>query len=254
MCELKFNHIAAVLICTMCLLVIPVSGRAQNSSNSSNEWKFIGNIYLWAASIEGTTGGGNQIDLSFSDILDNLDFTFMGGLEARKSKWSLVGDLIYLSLQDGQGATLPSGGNIRTDVEIDGWVINLLAGYNLLNTPSSLVDVVFGARYLDLETTINTSLSGGQPRERSQSGNVWDGVIGIRGKQYLGDKWYIPYQLDIGTGDSDQTWQGMAGIAYELKRWNLALAYRHIEWEFDSDNSIDDLNFSGPGFLAQFRF
>ena len=38
------------------------------------------------------------VDFGFSDILDNLDFAFMGNLEARKSQWSLPGDTLYQNL------------------------------------------------------------------------------------------------------------------------------------------------------------
>jgi hypothetical protein len=235
----KFGLIVVRLLCGACLLATPVFGYAQDVNNNDN-WQFIGSIYLWGAGIEAKTQRGSEIDIGFSDLVDNLDFAFMGGLEARKSKWPFLGDFVYLDLGHEKGATLPIGPgvSITTDADVKGWVINLLAGYNLSHTPTSLVDVVFGARYLELETSINTSLAGGQPRERSKSGNVWDGVIGIRGKQYFSEKWYIPYYLDIGTGDSDQTWQGVVGIAYQLKRWDLALAYRHIEWELSPTEKL----------------
>ncbi|MCK4839417.1 MAG: hypothetical protein KAS94_11495 [Desulfobulbaceae bacterium] len=73
-------------------------------------------------------------------------------------------------------------------------------------------------------------------------------------KQNINDKWYLRYYLDIGAGDSDKTWQAVAGVGYRLERWDLSLAYRHIEWEFKSDRKIDNLNFNGPGFLAQYHF
>jgi len=29
-------------------------------------------------------------------------------------------------------------------------------------------------------------------------------------------KWFVPYYLDVGTGESDLTWQAMGGIGYSL--------------------------------------
>ena len=250
---MKHIQILRLVLCAGSLLVAPVSVQAQASSNS-DDWQFTGNIYLWGAGIEGMTRGGKEIDVSFSDLLENLDFAFMGGLEARKSKWFLLGDLNYLKLSHDQGATLPSGANLRTDAEVDAWVVNLIGGYNLSHTSNGLLDVFIGARYFDLEATINASLSGGAGIEVSRSGNVLDGIVGIRGKQNINDKWYLRYYLDIGAGDSDETWQAVAGVGYRLERWDLSLAYRHLEWEFKSDRKIDNLNFSGPGFLAQYHF
>lgn len=251
----KFSNVFAGLLCVSCLIVAPVYGQTQKSNNGS-DWQYIGNLYLWGAGVSGITRNGGDIDASFSDIVSNLDFALMGGLEARKSKWSLVGDLLYLNLGDENNATLPvSGANVNANLDLTGWVINLLAGYNLATTPKGLADVFIGARYLDLETNINVSIpAAGAGRNFSDSGNVWDGIIGIRGNLNFNDKWYLPYHLDVGAGDSDLTWQAMLGVGYRLKRWDLVLAYRHIEWEFESDRRLDNINFSGPGFMGRFRF
>lgn len=40
--------------------------------------------------IEGTTQLGNNIDVAFDDLLDNLNMAIMGAFEAHKSKWSLA--------------------------------------------------------------------------------------------------------------------------------------------------------------------
>jgi len=45
---------------------------------------------------------------------------------------------------------------------------------------------------------------------------VWDVVIGVRGHANLNRQWYLPYQLDIGAGQSDLTWQAAGGIGYRF--------------------------------------
>lgn len=249
-----FRTIFVLMLYVLSLIALPAQAQTQASGNGDS-WKYIGKIYLWGAGIKGTTQGGGDIDVSFSDILDSLDFALMGGLEARKSKLSLVADFLHLNLGQNGGASLPvSGVPVNTNLDIKGNVVNLLAGYNLSNTPKALTDVFVGARYLDLDTTITASLPGRPGSSFSDSGSVWDGVVGIRGELNLNESWYIPYYVDVGTGASDLTWQALAGIGYKLTRWDLTLAYRHIEWEFESDRRINDINFSGPGFLAKFHF
>ena len=41
----------------------------------------------------------------------------------------------------------------------------------------------------------------------SDSGDVWDGIVGLRGNVKLDKYWYLPYYFDVGTGASDLTWQ-----------------------------------------------
>ena len=47
----------------------------------------------------------------------------------------------------------------------------------------------------------------------SGDGDVWDAVVGIRGQFELSGRWFMPFHLDVGTGDSDVTWQTTAGSA-----------------------------------------
>jgi len=88
----------------------------------------------------------------------------------------------------------------------------------------------------------------------SLSGSVWDGVVGIRGRANLQGNWYLPYYADIGTGQSDLTWQLLGGFGYKYNWGDMALAYRHLEWEFDTDVPLMDVNFSGPIVQAKWHF
>ena len=88
----------------------------------------------------------------------------------------------------------------------------------------------------------------------SDSGDVWDAIAGVKGQVNLTEKWYIPFYGDIGTGDSDLTWQAFAGIAYKFKKVDVVLAYRYLYWDFDNNDVFDDLNLSGPYAGIKFVF
>jgi len=62
----------------------------------ADSWKYGAGIYVWGASIEGEAANGAPIDMPFKDIVDNLDMTFMGTFFARKDKWTLGADVMYL--------------------------------------------------------------------------------------------------------------------------------------------------------------
>jgi hypothetical protein len=44
------------------------------------------------------------------------------------------------------------------------------------------------------------------------------------------------------------------GVGYRFDWGDVDLVYRHLEWDFDSDNALDDVSFSGPQLTARFRF
>jgi hypothetical protein len=135
----------------------------------------------------------------------------------------------------------------KLNVELTGWIVTPVVGYNLVASERFKLNVVGGARYLYLDTDIEL----GSLRD-DDSGSVWDGIVGVRGNVDLTDKWYLPYHLDIGTGDSDFTWQGLGGIGYRFKWFDVIGAYRYLSWDFDSGAQLDDLDLHGP--FVGFKF
>ena len=79
---------------------------------------------------------------------------------------------------------------------------------------------------------------------------------GARGRLLIGDgTWFVPWHLDIGTGNTHVTWQGTAGIAYAFNSIDLVLAYRHLYYGAHEDDAlVQDLSYSGPAIGAVFRF
>lgn len=243
---------------------------ATVAGSDSDQWTYDATIYLWGAGIKGTTPTGGDIDMSFSDILKDLDMTFMGGFGAHKGKWSLLADVIYMDLSqsDSGKETIPvlDGAvtitkTVDTDVGMKAWITTFGAGYNVIDNERATVDLLGGARYVNLDVDIKLKLTlAGEELQTSrkakvsESDNVWDGIVGVRGKYKINDKWYLPYYADIGTGSSDLTWQAMAGVGYQFKWGDVLLAYRYLDYNFDSDFILDDLNISGPALGARFRF
>ena len=137
--------------------------------------------------------------------------------------------------------------------------MGLVVGYNTLQTDKATMDVLAGVRYLGIDLDAELDISGPLPpglpgKKLSESVDLWDGVVGIKGHYDLNDRWYLPYYLDIGTGSSDLTWQAVGGIGYRFKWGGFFLAYRHLYYDEDSSKILQDLEFSGPALGVNFRF
>ena len=248
---------------------LPVTASA---ASDSDRWEYDATIYLWGAGIDATTQTGGDIDMSFSDILKDLDMTFMGGFGAHKGKWSLLADAIYMDLSqsDSGKETIPvlDGAititkTVDTDVGMKAWITTFGAGYNVVDNERATLDIVGGARYfyLDLDIKLDLRLKGSEgllntsrKEKVSESDHVWDGIVGVKGRINLDKNWYLPYYADVGTGGSQSTWQALAGVGYQFKWGDVLLAYRYLDYNFDSDFILDDMNISGPALGARFRF
>ena len=247
--------------------VLPVTAA---SAGSSDQWEYEAMIYLWGAGMDATTQTGGDIDISFNDIIDDLDLAFMGTFGAHKGKWSLLADAIYLDISqsDGGSETIPILGGrpditrtVDVDIKMKAWITTFGAGYNVVNNEKVALDLVGGARYfwVDIDQKLDLSRKGvilqtSRKVKVSDSQDVWDGIVGVRGQINLNNNWYLPYYADVGTGESKSTWQAMTGVGYQFKWGDVLLAYRYLDYDFDSDFVLDDLTVKGPALGARFRF
>lgn len=237
--------------------IAPANTETTDAAGSvGNAWTFGGEAYFWGATIGGTSAAGDDIDIPFSDILDNLNIGLMTLVVARKNKLSLFADVIYLDLETTDRTTGNIIGvpiKIKADVELQGVITTVGAGYAVLETDSTRLDALVGARYLWLKTDITFDV--GPAKEKfSDSGHTIDGVVGLRGKTDLNENWFLSYYLDVGTGESDYTWQAWGSINYRFERFDLAVGYRYLEWNFGDNDAFDDLNIHGPVIGAKFTF
>jgi hypothetical protein len=53
---------------------------------------------LWGASLGGRTLNGSEVEVGFSQLVDDLEISIMGAFEARKDDWSILADVICLDL------------------------------------------------------------------------------------------------------------------------------------------------------------
>ena len=269
------------------LMLLLLGNLATAEESSEDEWQFELTPYLWLPTISGDLnfdpppgpgggGGAPSISAGPTDWLDLLNGAALISGGARKGRFSVTADFVYLSLKsesdnvvavrEAEIIPVDASLNLMTQTRFEGGSWTLVGGYTLNNTERSSLDIIAGVRYLgldvrtswDLELDI-TAPGGGvvlpAQGSREQDVEMWDGIIGVRGHALLGNgRWSLPYYLDIGTGSSDLTWQALAGVSYRYDWGDLMLMYRHLDYDEGSDQFLRNLSLSGPAFGARFRF
>lgn len=237
-------------------------------AQDADRWEFGASINGWFASINGTANfphNGTNISIDISDILENLHFVLMGSFEARKGQWGFFSDLVYMDIGAGRtdtksftigGRPIPAGVNADTHIDMRGTIVTLAATYRMLAAPESQLDLLGGVRMNDVRNRLRWNLTGnvGSIAVPNRNGEAsveirnYDAVIGAKGRFYFGAErnWFAPYYVDVGTGDSDLTYQGMLGVGYAFKWGETLAAWRYIGNRFKSGDPFDELNFSGP--------
>jgi len=246
------------------------AGIMADGHSDSSEWQHSVLLYGWFPDIEGTLnfeipgGGGDTAGVSASDLIDSLEGVFMGAYEGRKGDWSVKLDLLYLDLENSSNQSItvtPPGTGFQASATqgMKGTQVGLYGGYTVAQTDEYVLDLLAGVRYFEIDADAQLQFTGPLPPagpnlNLAQSIDLWDAVIGVKGSYDLDRNWYIPYHLDVGAGDSDLTWQAVAGVGYRFDWGNVLAAYRHLVYDQGGSGLIQDIEFSGPAVGVSFEF
>jgi hypothetical protein len=246
-------------------------------------WRFALTPYVWLPNVNGTlkyspppdNTGAPEVDTGPNNYLENLQAVLMLSGEARKGRWSVLSDFIYLRFEkeksnvrsvDFGGSRVDTSATGSTQSSLEGLQWTLAAAYTALQSSKGNLDVLGGARYFgaDAKTDwqLNATVSGPGGAQTfpaaggiSRKEDIWDGVVGVRGRARWGEgAWFSPYYFDVGTGSSSITWQSFFGLGYAFKWGDLVLAYRTLFYDQDDDQLFQDFRFSGTTLGATFRF
>jgi hypothetical protein len=257
-------------------VTVLLSGAAGAQARPDN-WQFRAMIYGYFPTISGSTtfpaGPGSSVGVNSDKIIGDLNFAFMGSLEAQKGRWGAFTDILYLDV-DGStsgtrdltigGGQLPAGVTGNASLNVKGTVWTLAGNYRVLAGPEAGFDVFAGARLLSVKEKLGWEFSAnvgsvvgpGQTGGSDAKVDNWDGIVGVKGRWNFGSsrEWFVPYYVDIGTGDSDFTWQGSTGVGYAFSWGEVVATWRYLDYNFKSGQKLDNLTFNGPMVGVAFRW
>lgn len=255
----------------MLTLGVMTSAAAQQpeEGQSGDRWRYEFTPYFWASAMKGNTRIGAlpqvHVDMSFADIAEALDFGLMGAFEARKGRWGLLFDAIYMKISDAGTATWtgpgPAGAALTAgaDFTMEQTMLAAAAAYRVSGGPTQ-VDVIGGARYSKIEVSADFHASlfalGGTV-SRAGSKDWVDPYIGVRMQHPVADRWTLVGYGDIGGFGlgSDSTWQASLGVRYDFsKKISGKFGYRHIAVDYDKGGFLYDMKNDGLYLGAGIRF
>jgi len=259
----------AALAAAMSIAAAALFPATVRADESSSNWQWDGTIYMWMPEITGSANlpGGNttNLDFKFHTLLDHLEAAAMGSLAVQKGEWGGFTDLIFMNLGAAKtsvrggtidGVAVPVDVTLNTNVGLKAWIWTLAASYRLKADPDSTLDLFGGTRLLELKPKLEYSFSAdvgpftgpGRSGKRSVTGDNWDAIVGLKGRAGFGEEhnWFVPYYVDVGTGDSQLTWQASVGIGYKFGWGDFFAKWRYLDYNIKSGNKLNDLTINGP--------
>lgn len=195
-----------------------------------------------------------DVDASFSDIFDHLEFGAMAIGEARNGPYSIFADVMYTKIS-GQSGT--PRGVLATDVELTSETFAGLlgAGYSVIDSDAARLDLVAGMRVWSVESEL--SFHGGvlDGRTRIDQATWIDGLAGFRGTYSLTSEIYLIGWGLVGAGGANLDWDVAAAIGYRFNDTISAIAgYRALGVDYSNDGFVFDVTQQGPMLGLTVRF
>jgi len=233
-------------------------GVQQQTGTTPDDVEFQIGIPGWMSGLSGDFGVRGVVadtDVSFGDLLSDLDMMAAGSIYARYHRWEFSANGLYLKVSDSAPLRGLLFGNARVSLK-DAFSEQFL-GYRLINCNDAVLSVFAGARY-NYESG-DFRLQGARLPGRSVSGSVdWvDPVIGTSGRVHLWKPVSFWTKADIGGfgAASDLTWQVQGGLDLQITRsLNSKIGWRYLKNDYESGGFTNKTELNGPYIETGFSF
>jgi hypothetical protein len=235
-----------LLVASFIVFAMIADSVAATESGKDNSWKFTFTPYLWASGLSGVSSVGPKdaaIDLSFGDVLSNLEMTAMGDFIVVKGRWAFQTNLAWVKM-----ATDESTDSVRLHIEPTLSVVEFNGRYMVSRNWA----VLAGIRYFDVG--IDVDVRGDNFSTSVSSDENWvDPIVGAAWNYPLNEKWTFLGRGDIGGfgAGSDFAWNLQGFIRYQFNpTWSMVAGWRNLDWDYDSGSELKkfkmDTYMTGP--------
>jgi len=219
-----------------------------------------------------------DVDIPFSDILENLDFAIMGVTEAHNGNWGVLVDLNYTNLSTDKSRTRtlekelvklnPSvTGEVSAEADIKEFIATFMGQWRAVDSDQMTLDVLAGARYwnIDNEVEARASVTIGEPVNATLS----KAVSGSDGASWVDPMIGVKLRIDTDTAlfftgwgmvggfgiASSLNWDVMVGVGYEwTDQFSTVLGYRALGVDYENDGYVYDVVQQGVALGVIFNF
>jgi hypothetical protein len=263
-------RIAPALLALLAL-ALPLSADAAN-----RPWRFEAALYGWFSDLDGDIAVRDNASGAYwvvrpETYFDGTTMLFGARFEASDGLFGGFLDLTYVGFDDTGPVRFVTSSAVEPiegegELEHTGGVATFAGTLSLTNHRRYPTQFLLGGRYIDTDTDFQWTIDDGvslppfldYKGTADASYSAWDAIAGLRGRIYFSPKknaaWFASYYADVGTGQSDLTWQAMLGAGLRFTNGHLALEWRYLRYDVPEDAFRENFSFTGPAFTAAFRF
>lgn len=250
------RRLAAALGAAVPLLAGAAAAQEAAKDTPEDRWVVSATAYAWASSIDGHASLGGrraEVDVPFSDLLEDLSLAGMGWVAARRGRFGFYVSPFFARTRSDEGS-----GQFQARVRSDTTMVGLGGLYRLLDWEAApgaagprggQLEAIGGARITNLRTEIN----GRRGLPKFDDDKTWvDPLVGLAGRLELTDRWETFAEGAVGGFGvgSDLTWDWSAGIGYGFELFGrqsfLRAGYRMLYQDYEDGGFEWDVTYKGP--------
>ncbi len=256
------SPVAALAMLALGLLAAPAAHAADIPAKTAppapaapapvDTWRFQLTLYGWATALDGKLGVRGlppvNTNVSFSDILKNLDGAFMGAFTAQNDTWMVLGDLVASQLTARKTLDRVVDAGIKAEQTMT--IASGYVGYRLpFGSPSLDIRALAGVRYTNLDGTLTL-----YPRvlpvaiERGASQNWTDPVVGVSVHYDFNERWFMNAIADVGGFGvgTRLSAQGFLAVGYKwTQNISTSIGYRALYQDYRNNGFVFDQTMHG---------
>jgi hypothetical protein len=229
---------------------------SKPAASARDSWHVGLSPYLWFAGVHGTVGAlGHEtgVNASFGDIFSYFNIGLMGEVEARKKRFLLATDIMWMRLSDEKALPINEVGIQSVDAKMKQFLLTPIVGYRVVDKKIIKVDATVGLRYWHLGESLEfkPSLMGGVSRSQN-----WADVLGgARIHIPLSQKAMVTIVGDAGGGGANSDYQVAGLLGYTIrKKCILQVGWRYLDANYRGTQSFvydTERSTVGPGDQTQ---
>ena len=237
---------ALLPLCTIALLAPLHIGAAE-----TNLWTFDVSLYGLAVGMSGDLGVGPvtvPVDVTFQDVVNNLEFGFMGAARVGYGPWALTTEGLYMGLE---------GTKNGVTAELDQWMVEPTLSYRV----NRYFEPLAGVRYNHLLGELRGPGILPTPVMPTGTQSWWDPIMGANLCLPLGKRFSLELRGDVGGFGvgSDLTWQVFPYLDWRFAQWgSLQAGYRWLSMDYETGSGANrfkyDIVNQGPQLGFSFHF
>jgi hypothetical protein len=238
---------------------VAASSAEQPTTSFIDEITFDVAPYAWLSALNGRVGlkgVSTKVNLSISDVLDNLEGGLMTAINLHYKDWSFNNDLIWAELS-GSASTPRDLLFSRAKLTVNQIIWTPTVGYRAYYDDSVSLELNAGFRLNSISNELNLSGALLESKDLEDDQTWIDPIIGFRSVFALPNDMSIRVGGDIGGfgAASELTWQAWTILGYELSNSSaIGAGYRALGYDYDRDGFLYNVDSFGPFLGGEFRF